>query len=99
MTGKEDLSFRTKAWHHTISFLGRTTRFLEGIGETVANITGLNSSRYDYVTSTMTEAQWAAAKATSEERKAARKAWDESQKRQNDTFVLARNLGLHHESL
>ncbi len=97
-TGKEDLSFRTKAWHQTVAFLGRTTKFIEGIGEAVANLTGLNSSRYDYVTSTMTEAQWAAARVTAEERIAARKAYDESQKKNDDTHALARNLGLRHES-
>ena len=57
-TGNEDLPTKTKAWHNTVYALGKATRFAESVGEVVANVLGLNQSRFEYVTSSMTEEEW-----------------------------------------
>ena len=46
----------------------------ERVGGFFANAAGLNSSRYDYVTSTMTEEQWDIAKQNAAEERAKRQA-------------------------
>lgn len=57
-TGNYDVATRTKVWHYSIYTLGTMTRCAEYIGNCIADMTGLNSSQYDYVTDTMTPEEW-----------------------------------------
>mmetsp|Transcript_895 Transcript_895/g.813 ORF Transcript_895/g.813 Transcript_895/m.813 type:complete len:208 (-) Transcript_895:173-796(-) len=98
-TGNEDLPFKTKTWHQTVSRLGAAKRMAERIGEAVANFTGLNSSSYDYVISTMTEEQWEAAKKTAEKQKARRFEYEENQKEQCEEQTLSQDLGVTVDAL
>mmetsp|Transcript_30037 Transcript_30037/g.36638 ORF Transcript_30037/g.36638 Transcript_30037/m.36638 type:complete len:196 (-) Transcript_30037:411-998(-) len=68
-TKNENLPLRTKAWHQTVAALGSTLRVAESVGEVAANVLGLNSSRYDYVTDAMTEEDWARSRQLAEERR------------------------------
>lgn len=64
--------------------LGYALRFAEKAGEIVANVAGINQTRYDYVTSTMTEEQWEAADANAEDQKKRRKEYlDEKELKTN----------------
>jgi len=72
-TGNYDVPIKIKVWHYTISSLGCALRCAEKAGEFVANVIGINQSRYDYVTSTMTEEEWAAAEINAKEQKMRRK--------------------------
>lgn len=65
-TGNFDIPVRTKVWHRTIAALGSIVRFFERTGEGVANVTGLNTSRFDYVTENMTDEQWERSKKNAE---------------------------------
>ena len=68
-TGNNDLSARTKAWHQVVGALGAVVRFTDRIGQPVVNATGLADSRFDYVTSNMTDEQWERARKSALERK------------------------------
>lgn len=57
-TGNYDLPTRVKAWHLSIYALGSLTRCAECVGGVIADLTGLNGSEFDYVTSTMTPEEW-----------------------------------------
>ena len=72
-TGNYAVGFRTKIWHRTVGTLGFTLRVAEKVGEVLANITGINSSRYDYVTSTMTDEEWELARKRADTSRARRK--------------------------
>jgi hypothetical protein len=98
-TGNENLTIRTKMWHQVVSRLGSTLRTAERLGETVANFFGLNSSNYDYVTSTMTEEQWELAKKNAEEQKTNRQKHEESQRKLADSKELSNDLGVTSEAL
>lgn len=98
-TGNEDLALKIKIWHQVISRLGSALRAAEQIGETVANFTGLNSSTYDYVASTMTEEQWELARKNEEEEKANRLEYEESQQRLSENKKLSQDLGITEEAL
>ena len=74
-TENYEVPTRIKAWHLTIRALGVTLNVAERVGGFLANAAGLNSSRYDYVTSTMTEEQWDVAKKNAAEQKAKRQAF------------------------
>ena len=56
-TENYEVPLRIKAWHRTVRVLGVALHTAESIGGFFANAAGLNSTRYDYVTSTMTEEQ------------------------------------------
>lgn len=66
---KKDISLKIKTWHNTIYFLGKLVKGAERVGEVVANASGLNSSRYQYVTDSMTEEDWKIAKEIHEEKR------------------------------
>ncbi len=57
-TGNYNLSMKTKLWHHTVGTLGLTLRIAEKVGALLANITGLNSPRFDYITDHMSKEEW-----------------------------------------
>ena len=58
-----------KLWHNTIYYLGVCLQKAESAGGIVANVLGLNSGEFDYVTSTMTEEQWEQSRRNMEQRK------------------------------
>jgi hypothetical protein len=68
-TGNYDIPTRTKIWHRSVGFLGSIVRLTDRVGAPIVNATGLNGSRYDYVTSSMTERQLEIARNTASERK------------------------------
>lgn len=68
-SNKKDISLKIKTWHNTIYFLGKLVKGAERVGEVVANASGLTSSRYQYVTDSMTEEDWQIAKEIHEEKR------------------------------
>ena len=68
-TENKDLPFKTKAWHRSIHILEITVKSMEKAGEVVANMFGLNSSRYSYVLDTMTPEERELARRINEERR------------------------------
>lgn len=56
-------------WHNVVGSLSRAVQWLDRMGTPVANATGLTSSRFDYVLSTMTDEQKKLAAQTASERK------------------------------
>jgi hypothetical protein len=68
-TGNYDIPTRTKMWHRSVGFLGSLVRLTDRVGAPIVNATGLNASRYDYFTSSMTERQLEKARNTASERK------------------------------
>lgn len=87
-TQNENIPLKTKAWHHTVSALGSSVRFAENVGEVAANFLGLNTSRYDYVTSTMTDEDWERARNTASERRLKR----ESFRKQQEVLKIEREV-------
>ncbi len=79
-TGNYNVSVRTKLWHRTVGALGLSLRVAERIGEVLANITGLNSNRFNYITDHMSEEEWAAAKQRAREARMRRKEKKEKEK-------------------
>jgi hypothetical protein len=73
----QNLPLRIKLWHNTIYYLGVCLKKAEAGGEIVANVLGLNSGEFDYVTSTMSEEQWARSRESSERRIGERRAKEE----------------------
>jgi hypothetical protein len=66
----EQLPIRLKLWHRSVAAMGTIVRFTDDrIGKPVAAFLGLTSSRFDYVTSTMTEADWEYSRRTAEQRR------------------------------
>mmetsp|Transcript_22924 Transcript_22924/g.63896 ORF Transcript_22924/g.63896 Transcript_22924/m.63896 type:complete len:203 (-) Transcript_22924:327-935(-) len=56
---EEELPTRLKLWHRTVGTLESIVQFTDNtVGKKVADLTGLSSQRFDYVTSSMTEADW-----------------------------------------
>mmetsp|Transcript_27453 Transcript_27453/g.40317 ORF Transcript_27453/g.40317 Transcript_27453/m.40317 type:complete len:183 (-) Transcript_27453:364-912(-) len=68
-TGNYDLPLKTKAWHRLVGTGAAAVRFLDRIGQPVTEASGLTSSRFSYVTDTMTERQWEKAQDTASRRK------------------------------
>mmetsp|Transcript_31981 Transcript_31981/g.73502 ORF Transcript_31981/g.73502 Transcript_31981/m.73502 type:complete len:133 (-) Transcript_31981:174-572(-) len=68
-TGNHDLPAKTKLWHRTVGTMANVVKFVDRIGKPVTDGLGITASRYDYVTSTMTEKQWQKARKTASERK------------------------------
>ncbi|GMH50559.1 hypothetical protein TrRE_jg10225 [Triparma retinervis] len=64
----ETLSFRTKLWHRSVAVLGKALYVAEYAGEIIAQVFGLNESRYQYVIDNMSEDDWAKARKVNEER-------------------------------
>merc|ERR1711862_485586 len=67
-TGNYKVSMRTKLWHQTIYSLGALNRCAESVGECVANLSGLNSSEFSYVTDNLTEEEWEVARKEAKQR-------------------------------
>jgi hypothetical protein len=65
----QNLPLRVKLWHNSIYYLGLCLKKAEAAGEIVANILGLNSGEFDYVTNTMTEEQWSESRRNVEARR------------------------------
>jgi hypothetical protein len=68
-TGNTDLPLRIKAWHQTVGSLSAAVKWIERVGEPVVAATGITTSRFDYVGSTMTDKQWEKARASARERR------------------------------
>mmetsp|Transcript_14061 Transcript_14061/g.20088 ORF Transcript_14061/g.20088 Transcript_14061/m.20088 type:complete len:190 (+) Transcript_14061:133-702(+) len=94
-----DLPAKTKIWHNTVWLLGRVTRGAERAGEAIANFTGLNASRYDYVTSTMTDEEWKVAEQNAAEQKARRRAYLEKKDIKKAEEELAADTGVTAEAI
>lgn len=77
---KYNVSVRTKVWHRTIATLGVSLRIAERVGEVLANVTGLNSSRYEYVTTFMSDEEWETARKNADEARERREARREAAK-------------------
>eukprot|EP00541_Cyclophora_tenuis_P019410 CAMPEP_0116576766 /NCGR_PEP_ID=MMETSP0397-20121206/20724_1 /TAXON_ID=216820 /ORGANISM="Cyclophora tenuis, Strain ECT3854" /LENGTH=148 /DNA_ID=CAMNT_0004105863 /DNA_START=164 /DNA_END=610 /DNA_ORIENTATION=+ len=73
-TGNTDLPPRTKLWHRTVGAMSNVVKFVDTLGKPVGEFTGVTSSRYDYVTSTMTQKQMETARQTANLRKESSKA-------------------------
>lgn len=56
---QKTLPFRIKLWHCSIYYLDKCLKTAEAGGEVIANILGLQSGPFDYVTNNMTEAEMA----------------------------------------
>ena len=73
-TGNYDVSFRTKVWHRTVQSMGLTLRGVEKVGDVIVRTLGLNNSRFDDVTSFMTDEEWKEARENAKRDKEKRKA-------------------------
>ena len=56
-------------WHNVVGTLSRAVQWIDRMGTPVADATGLTSSRFDYVLSTMTDEQKKIAAQTARDRK------------------------------
>ena len=77
---KYNVSVRTKVWHRTVATLGISLRIAERVGEALANVSGLNSSRYEYVTTFMSDEEWETARKNADEARERREARREAVK-------------------
>jgi hypothetical protein len=68
-TGNTNLPMKTKAWHQIVSALSGVVAFIDRVGKPVVDLTGLTTSRFDYIKSTMTETQLAKVQKIALERK------------------------------
>jgi hypothetical protein len=82
-TGNYDVPIKTKVWHRSVQILGCGLHTAEAIGGFFANIMGLNSSRYSYVTDFMTKEEWEEAKKHAEESKSRRQKMEEAKAKEN----------------
>jgi hypothetical protein len=64
----EKLPTKLKLWHRSVAAMGSVVRFTDRIGAPITNALGLTASRFDYVTSTMTERDWERSRQLVEER-------------------------------
>jgi hypothetical protein len=65
----EQLPIRLKLWHRSVAALGSAVRFTDRIGAPITNALGLTASRFEYVTSTMTERDWEYSRRVAEDRR------------------------------
>uniref|UniRef100_A0A7S1BCS2 Uncharacterized protein n=1 Tax=Corethron hystrix TaxID=216773 RepID=A0A7S1BCS2_9STRA len=93
-TGNENIPKSTKAWHHTVNVLSKVLKVAERAGELVADISGLNSTQYDYVTANMTEEEWKEAKKTMEIRNIQRRKSMEERRNSVDQAKVLEDAGL-----
>lgn len=68
-SGNYDVSLRTKTWHRAVGGLGALVKLTDRVGAPIVEATGLTSSRFDYVKSTMSERQIERAMEVASERK------------------------------
>jgi hypothetical protein len=54
-----ELPLKIRVWHWAAGCFQTLVTLGESAGEIVANLTGVNSSSFDYVTATMTDQDWA----------------------------------------
>jgi hypothetical protein len=54
----EELPIKLKVWHRSVAAMGSVVRFVDRLGKPVVGFFGLTNSRFEYVTSTMTEEDW-----------------------------------------
>jgi hypothetical protein len=66
-TGNDTLPLKTRVWHHSVYFLGKALGVAEYCGEVVANLLGINESRYQYVMDNMSEEDWERARKVNEQ--------------------------------
>jgi hypothetical protein len=52
------LPTKLKLWHQSVAALGTLVRWTDRIGKSIVDALGLTLSRFDHVTSTMTERDW-----------------------------------------
>jgi hypothetical protein len=57
-TNPEQLPTKLKLWHRSVAGMGSAVRFTDRIGAPIVDALGLTASRFDHVTSTMTERDW-----------------------------------------
>lgn len=55
-------------WHRSVAAMGSIVRFTDRIGTSLAGFFGFTSSPFDYVTSSMTEADWKLARRIAEQK-------------------------------
>lgn len=72
----KNLPLKLKLWHRSVAAGGSALRLVDRMGKPVVGFLGFSSSRFDYVTSTMTEQDWERSRQTVSER---RKQQQESQ--------------------
>jgi len=94
-----NISAKTKLWHNSVYALGRMTHFAESVGEVVAQVLGLNQSRYEYVTSTMTEEEWEEARQISETKRLKRERKRKDMQRKKDQCDALDDAGISHDAL
>lgn len=94
----QNLPLRVKLWHNTIYYLGVCLKKAESAGEVVANILGLNSGEFDYVTNAMTEEQWSQSRRNMElRREESRRHQEERKAKENNERgedEIVRDVGL-----
>ena len=86
-TGNTSLPLKIRLWHRTVSALSTALKFAEYCGEVVAEVLGLNTSKYQYVMDGMTAEDWEKANKVNEMRT---KEWDDLKARQD----LEKSTGL-----
>jgi hypothetical protein len=64
----KELPFKLKVWHRSVGVMGSAVRLIDRMGKPVVGFLGLSSSRFDYVTSTMTDSDWENSRRIVEER-------------------------------
>lgn len=86
------LPLRTKMWHRSVAVLGKMLYVAEYAGEVIAQVFGLNESRYQYVMDNMTKEDWEKAQKVNEERE---KEWADfraQQEVEKETGIKANTL-------
>ena len=68
-TGNTDLPYKTRQWHNIVGGLSGAVKWLDRIGKPVVEATGLTSSRFADVESTMSERQKSISKLNASTRK------------------------------
>lgn len=66
------LPFRLKLWHRSVGFMGSIIRTIDRVGKPLVDFLGITSSRFHYVTSTMTETDWEYSRRVVQERRSQR---------------------------
>lgn len=62
------LPVNLKVWHRSVGLMGSAVGFIDSLGKPVVGALGLSSSRFSYVTSTMTARDWETSRRIVEER-------------------------------
>lgn len=87
-TGNYDVSARTKIWHRSIRTLGLTLKVAEKVGEVLANITGINNSRFNHITDHMNDEEWEQARKIAEESRMKRQSAKEAEQQTRTIQVV-----------